>query len=408
MDAARSDGDDFAHSLRAEWDRFRAVRGWGIGMVLAGMLTALPGLILATGSSCEGPRGAACPAVPAGPNGEAVTDKLFFVHQPLAGDGSITVRVTSLTGLITYPPPAHDKIVPGVMPWAKAGVIIKTSVTQGSAYAATMITGGHGVRMQYNFTEDMAGAPGAVSAGSPRWLRLTRTGETLTGYESTDGTQWTKVGTARLAGLPATAQAGFFVTSPCDLTVAEGACRFTNATATFDHVSLVGAAPDGAWGRDDLGAEAGLPKYLYGAVKDSAGAFSVTGSGDMTRAGADSGLPIAQLMIGAILGLIAVMVVAAGFGAAPLRGRRPGRVLLARALVIGGVSWLAGAIAAIVAMPLGSRILLSHGNPLLPVTWLGAARIILGTGMLLGTGAVLALLLRASLMRTIDRARRPA
>ena len=41
----------------------------------------------------------ACPAPPTGPGGEWVTDSFYFVRQPLAGDGSITVRVTSLTGL---------------------------------------------------------------------------------------------------------------------------------------------------------------------------------------------------------------------------------------------------------------------------------------------------------------------
>ena len=41
---------------------------------------------------------------PVGPGGEPVTDSFYFVHQPLAGNGSITVRVTSLTGLL---PPAN-------------------------------------------------------------------------------------------------------------------------------------------------------------------------------------------------------------------------------------------------------------------------------------------------------------
>ena len=47
------------------------------------------------------------------------------MHQPLAGDGTITARVTSMTGMITYPPPDHDEIVPGLVPWAKAGVMVK-------------------------------------------------------------------------------------------------------------------------------------------------------------------------------------------------------------------------------------------------------------------------------------------
>ena len=86
-------------------------------------------------------------------------------------------------------------MVPGLAPWAKAGIIIKQGTRQGSAYAAMMVTGSHGVRMQYNFTGDTAGMPGAVSAAHPRWLRLTRSGDTITGYDSADGTHWTQVGT---------------------------------------------------------------------------------------------------------------------------------------------------------------------------------------------------------------------
>ena len=38
-----------------------------------------------------------------GPDGEPVSDSFYFVRQPLAGDGSITVRLTSLTGLLPSP-----------------------------------------------------------------------------------------------------------------------------------------------------------------------------------------------------------------------------------------------------------------------------------------------------------------
>jgi hypothetical protein len=51
-----------------------------------------------------------------------VFDSFYFVHQPLAANGSITAQVTSLTGLITYPPAHPDAIVPAwkrsVMPWS--------------------------------------------------------------------------------------------------------------------------------------------------------------------------------------------------------------------------------------------------------------------------------------------------
>src|SRR5262249_59062673 len=103
--------------------------------------------------------------------------------------------------------------------------------------------------MQYSETHQMAGRPGRASAANPRWLRHTRSGDTLTGYESTDGTQWTEVGTAHLAGLPATVRVGLFATTPGDLTVSEGASRFTQATALFDHVTLHGNATC-TWSRE--------------------------------------------------------------------------------------------------------------------------------------------------------------
>jgi hypothetical protein len=198
--------ETFAQLLRAEWTKLRTVRGWVIGMILAALLTV--GIALLDHSSCGGTvtpggtpvAGAGCSS-PIGPGGEAVTDSFYFVHQPLAGNGSITVRTTSLTSN-------------SLQPWAKAGIIIKASTRPGSAYAAMMVTGGHGVRMQYDYTADIAGPVGTVSAASPRWLRLTRSGGTLTGYESADGTRWSKVGTARLAGLPATVQAGLFAATP--------------------------------------------------------------------------------------------------------------------------------------------------------------------------------------------------
>src|SRR5262249_61251188 len=106
---------------------------------------------------------------------------------------------------------------------AKERIIVKDSNSKGSPYAAVMVTGRRGVRMQYNYTHDVAGRPGRVSAASPRWLRLTRSGDTLTGYESADGTNWTTVGTATLAGLSSTVQTGLFVTSPGDVQGSHGA-----------------------------------------------------------------------------------------------------------------------------------------------------------------------------------------
>src|SRR5215469_14657765 len=213
--------DSFGHVLWAEWTKFRTVRGWVIGMVVAGLLTVLIGYLSAAGSQTGCGAGPCHFNVPVGPGGEAVTDSFYFVHRPLTGNGTITARVTSLTGEL---PTASGGRVragqgvsgmhPGLNPWSKAGIIIKASTRQGSAYVAILASGDHGVRMQYDYTQDIAGPPGRPSAASPRWLRLTRSGDTITGYESAGGTHWTRIGTVTLAGLPATVQAGLFATSP--------------------------------------------------------------------------------------------------------------------------------------------------------------------------------------------------
>ena len=60
-----------------------------------------------------------------------MTDNFYFVRQPLAGNGTITVRVTSLTGELPIMnngpgnPNQQEQFRPGLQPWAKAGLIIK-------------------------------------------------------------------------------------------------------------------------------------------------------------------------------------------------------------------------------------------------------------------------------------------
>ncbi len=414
--------DGFAQLLRAEWTKFRSVRGWVIGMLVAALVTVLLGLLSAAGShtSCKsrtpsgpGPASAcARPTGPVGPDGEAVTDAFYFVNRSLAGDGSLTVRVTALTGLI--PPldrPARAGQGPlanlrsGVEPWAKAGLILKASTTRGSPYAAIMITGGNGVRMQYNYTHDTAGSSGAVGPASPRWLRLTRSGDVLTGYESADGATWTQVGRAVLAGLPSTVPAGLFVASP-DHQVTTQSVGGTStdagpaqATATVDHVSVQGRWSGGGWSGADIGGGSGGP--LADGFHESGGTFTVSGSGDIAPdLGGPDGDPVERSLVGALAGLIVVIVVGTLFSTAEYRrglirttvaaSPRRGRVLAAKALVLGGVTFVVGLAGAAVAFWLVGRVRRANGALLLPVPRLTELRLVAGTAVLLAVAAVLA------------------
>ncbi|GAA0691603.1 hypothetical protein GCM10010193_52630 [Kitasatospora atroaurantiaca] len=118
----------FRHVLRAEWTKFRTVRGWVLGTAAAALAMVVVGLLGTAGGGGAG-HGAA-PSVPKGPGGEAVNDSFFFVHRELEGDGSITVPVSSLTGVTASGPQESPA---GVAPWAKAGLIVKANLTQGSA-----------------------------------------------------------------------------------------------------------------------------------------------------------------------------------------------------------------------------------------------------------------------------------
>ena len=436
--------DDFPHLLRAEWTKFRTVRGWVIAMIAAAVLTALAVVAIA-GVSNGSQNAGAHPTVAIGPGGEAVTDNFYFVRQSLDGNGSITARVASLD---TELPMAGGSTPPHIaVPWAKAGIIIKAGTRPGSAYAAVMATPAHGVRMQYDYTHDTTGLSGAVSVASPRWLRLTRSGDTITGYDSADGRHWAKIGTASLAGLPPTVQAGLFVTSPPllvpnnSVSCGKAGCSAgtpgqsfarnsslvsyaTQATAALDHVSVRGERPGSAWRGGQIGFPTGIaficapghscPGTPAGGFKKSGGTFTMAGSGDIAPYVTDVD-PLGTVLKGSLAGLLAVIALGALFITAEYRrgmvrttfaaSPRRGRVLAAKAIVIGLVTFAAGLAGAAVALPIAENKLHSGGwaSSVYPVWSLTSSRglqIVVGTAGLLAVAAILALSAGAVLRRS--------
>ncbi|HUL28253.1 MAG TPA: ABC transporter permease subunit [Streptosporangiaceae bacterium] len=426
---ARDARDGFGQLLHAEWTKFRTVRGWVIGMILAVLITAglgvfvakttLPSCSAQTSGGQHGPvqHGAACgqPFYPLGPGGEQVRDEFYFVRQPLAGNGSITVRVTSLA-------PQSQSVR---APWSKAGIIIKDGTGQGSAYAAMMATGGHGVRMQWNYTGDTPGLPGAVSAASPRWLRLTRDGDTITGYDSADGAHWAQVGTVALAGLPSTVQAGLFVTSPDYATYSSSLGSGsesggpTESTAVFDHVSRTGTWPARAWTGDYAGAGGPTAMGVSGpnppGYHQAAGRFTVTGSGDIAPLIAGPlndgpAITVRDFLLGTFAGLIAVAVVATMFMTAEYRrglirttlaaSPNRGRVLAAKAIVIGSAAFVAGLAAAAGVVLIATDIARRSGTSVFPEPWPTELRIIAGTAALIAVAAIFTLAIATMVRRS--------
>jgi hypothetical protein len=404
--------------LRSEWTKFRSVRGWMIGIILAPLVTigfsALTGSASQCGYMYPGPDGQTisgpCSA-PKGPGGELVQDQFYLTRQTLTGNGGITVRMTGLS--------SSD-----LQPWAKAGIIIKASagargdgsprsgITPGSAYAAMMLTGAHGARFEWDYVNDVAGSPGAA----PRWLRLIRTGDTIKGYDSADGAHWTEAGTATLAGLPPSVQIGMFATTPG----ARQNSSFTEAitaTGTFDNVSLTGRT-SAKWTGIHVNSGPPLPgggQPYTGFQQTGASAFTVTGMGniapDVPGNNGGTSEPITRTLTGTFAGLIVVIVIGAiyitaeyrrgmirtTFAATPARGA----VLVAKAVVIGAVTFVAALAGAALAIPVASHELRAGGNVIVPLSTLTYLRVAAGTAAVFAGAAILGLTLGALFRRGV-------
>ncbi|MFC8131516.1 DUF1349 domain-containing protein [Streptomyces sp. NPDC057302] len=395
--------DGFPQLLRAEWTKLRTVRSWGLTLVAAIAVTVLISLFSASSSGLD-VEGGGGPAASDGPS-RNVRDDFTFVHRTLPADGSITARVTGPTG--ATPDRAPE--------WAKAGVIVKESTKSGSDYAALMVTAGHGVRFQSDFTRDVAG--GAASADEPHWLRLTRNGATVTAYASDDGRGWRKIGSAELGESTGAVPVGLFVASPNTETMNR---QFGNvsisddpsrSTARFDEVTLKGAAGGAGWQRTDVGRSNGE----QGELTRSGGTFTLAGAGDIAPGAPMQPDLVATALNGTQLGLVLIAALGVLFITAEYRrgmirttfvvSPRRGRVLLAKAAVVGAVTFAAGLVASIASFLISMPVLRANGHkpPRFPdysLTDGPVLRAVLGTAALLALIAVLALALGALLRST--------
>jgi ABC-type transport system involved in multi-copper enzyme maturation permease subunit len=419
--------DGFAQLLRAEWTKFRTVRAWVITLAASALVIVLLAFLSASGShSSFCPTPTTCTGhapVATGPGGAAVADDYMYVHQPLLGDGTITTRVTSLAGSHTSGHAVgvspngqlHSQLNTGLAAWAKAGILVEPDTTQGVIYAAVMVTGSHGVQMQDNYTHSTSGLSGSVGPSTPRWLRLTRDGDLITGYDSSDGTHWSRIGSVRLTGLPQTVQIGLFVTSP--VYFAPGANNGTPsvATASFDQVSTQGGIPRQSWTGEPIGGGGFYPDLPGVSTwhQPSADAFTISGSGDvapLVGGGIFGDNADASILVGVMAGLLVLIVLAVLFVTSEYRRHliattfaaspRRGRVIAAKAVVVGSLAFAAGAVGTAIAVLISRHVLTVNGNYLFPLSGVALARVIIGTGLLLGLAAVLVLALGTMLRRS--------
>lgn len=206
------------------WRLLRAVVGFGLGGA-AGTAMAQTwqssdvGFPTPAGSSSEA--GGVVTVRGSGADIWGSADHFHFRHQALAGDGEVVARIVSQQN---------------TDPWAKAGIMMRTSLLANSGYAAVFLTP-HG---QLVLQERLASGGETTSrtltwTSAPVWVRLLRRGAHINAYYSSDGSSWQGDITTG-SGVGSNAMAGVAVTSHRDGVL---------STATFDNVRVTptSAAP---------------------------------------------------------------------------------------------------------------------------------------------------------------------
>ncbi len=106
-------------------------------------------------------------------------DAFHYVYRDLEGDGIIAARITALSNN---------------QPDAKAGVMIRESLTDDAPHASTLLTPGGSALFQRRGAVGADTASDAVTASAPYWVAIRRSGDLFISARSADGVVWQEIG----------------------------------------------------------------------------------------------------------------------------------------------------------------------------------------------------------------------
>jgi len=183
-------------------------------------------------------------------------DAFRLAYKRLSGNGSIVARVDSIVNTSA---------------WAKGGVMIRESLDPGSKHAMVVVTPGNGVALQNRPTTNQASLSiNEVGLVAPYWVKLTRTGDSLTAERSEDGLTWVPI-TADAAASTLTISMANDVY--IGLALVSNNAGASPTAAEFSNVATTGNVT-GQWQTADIGAgqlASNDPQPLYVRIADSAG-----------------------------------------------------------------------------------------------------------------------------------------
>lgn len=130
---------------------------------------------------------------------EGTNDQFNFAYQEIDGDVTLTTQVTSLDNTNN---------------WAKAGLMIRSSLNTNANNAMVTITPKMGTTFQHRKTNG-GGTTAAVVSGQavPIWLKIIRKGDLFTAYYSKDNSTWNQIGSPQTIYMSQKVYVGMAVTS---------------------------------------------------------------------------------------------------------------------------------------------------------------------------------------------------
>ena len=162
----------------------------------------------------------------------STSDSFQFAYVPLTGDGTITARVTGITGATGS---------------SKIGVMMREALTSGSTHASLFLENGGNtlIAVSRGSTNGNTNLQTHYSSSLPLWLRMTRAGNVFTAYQSSDGINWAAVGTPVTITMNSTISVGL---ACCSRNGTESGLANTTygqglVYTTFDNVSAPGWTP---------------------------------------------------------------------------------------------------------------------------------------------------------------------
>ena len=181
-------------------------------------------------------------------------DRFYLLSTPLSGNFTVSARVASLGPVTAGQTPAA---------WAKAGVMIRQSTAANSAFVMMVMTPGSGWAFQTRTAAGTLSNSNGTGLVAPYWVRLVRSGTTISAFRSVDGIGWSGSGSSTIA-MTDPVQVGFAASS--------NSASSPQVRAVFDNISGFPAGNDAPQVHPGTAPMAtnGSPAALAGSATDDA------------------------------------------------------------------------------------------------------------------------------------------